>query len=239
MNKPDHDVYAEYFSFRKVGSDFYGDYSIPAYLENVLPTDRNAAILDIGCGFGQTLRALRAEGYVRLCGIDISDEAVSSCTANGLNVTKIESVSSYCRITDKRFDFIIMAHVIEHIEKAGIIETLRAIRTNLLNDGGRLMVITPNAQSSTGCYWAYEDFTHSTIFTAGSLYFVLRCAGFEQVEFIDSLGIAGSHPFVRLMKQFLIPLYKAKIAFWNRVINSSFHRPSPQIYTYELKALAK
>ena len=132
MNKSDHDVYAEYFSFRKVGPDFYSDYAIPEYVRNILPTDRNATILDIGCGFGHMLKVLRAEGFGRLSGIDISDEAVRSCTASGLDVTKIEGITSYCRLTEKRFDFIIMTHVVEHIEKAEIIEALLAIRTNLL-----------------------------------------------------------------------------------------------------------
>jgi hypothetical protein len=68
---------------------------------------------------------------------------------------------------------------------------------------------------------------------------VLKRAGFEHVEFIDPLGMAHSHAVMKMIKRLLIPLYKAKIAFWNRITNSSFHRPSPQIFTYELKALAR
>lgn len=41
----------------------------------------------------------------------------------------------------------------------------------------------PNAQSNTDCYWAYEDFTHYTLFIAGSLLYVLREAGFTNIEF--------------------------------------------------------
>ena len=89
------------------------------------------------------------------------------------------------------------------------------------------------------CYWAYEDFTHTTIFTAGSLYFVLRSAGFEQVKFIDPTGCAGSSTLGRILRRALVCWYRTKIAFWNRVTGSSFHLPSPQIFTFELKALAR
>lgn len=131
-----------------------------------------------------------------------------------------------------------MSHVIEHIPKSEIIETLSAIRRYLLNDGGCFLLMTPNAQSFTGCYWAYEDFTHTTIFTAGSLLFVLKNAGFKQIEFVDPHGTVGSRPLAKALKWIFIPVYKAKIAFWNSITNSSFHRQSPQIYTYELKVLA-
>lgn len=239
MKNNNHDIYNGYFSSRGVGADYYGDYVLPAYLKQILPPEREAAILDIGCGLGQMLHSLRAEGYVDLAGIDVSSEAVSACMTKGLDVIKIESIADYCRTACKQYDFIVMSHVIEHIAKDEIIETLRLIRSRLLRDGGHLVVMTPNAQSHTGCYWAYEDFTHTTIFTAGSLFFVLKSAGFQQVEFIDRFGIVGSNFFVGLVRRALIFAYKAKNAFWNRVTNSSFHRPSPQIFTFEIKAIAR
>lgn len=239
MIKTEYNVYDEYFLFRNVDPDFYADYILPAYLKEELPRDRNSAILDIGCGFGQMLKALKVEGYKNLTGIDISAEAIESCSEQKLNVEKIVSIANYCHNARKKYDFIVMSHVIEHIEKKEIIETLRSIRMQLLNEGGRIMIMTPNAQSNTGCYWAYEDFTHTTIFTAGSLFFVLKCAGFKQVDFIDILGVTGSHPIIKLAKRILVLLYRANFNFWNRVTNSSYHRQSPQIFTFELKALAR
>ncbi|MRR56755.1 MAG: class I SAM-dependent methyltransferase [Deltaproteobacteria bacterium] len=239
MKDKGNDIYAGYFTSRGMGFDSYSGYVLPAYLQQILPSERDAAILDIGCGLGQMLQSLRAEGYTDLAGLDVSGEAVSACTAKGLDVSKIDSLADYCRTAGKQFEFIIMSHVIEHVEKAEIIQTLSLIRSRLLKEGGRLVVITPNAQSHTGCYWAYEDFTHSTIFTAGSLYFVLKCAGFKNIEFIDTFGTAGSSFLGRIIKRVLTVVYKANIAFWNRVTSSSFHRPSPQIFTYEIKVIAR
>ncbi len=132
-----------------------------------------------------------------------------------------------------------MSHVLEHLEKSTIIRTLQSIKQYLLKPEASLVVMVPNAQSNIGCYWAYEDFTHNTIFTAGSLCFVLKSAGFESIEFLDPDGLEASGPIVKWLKRFLLFAYKANSNFWNRVTSSSFHRPSPQIFTYELKALAK
>lgn len=239
LNKTNKDIYDDYFKFRNVTTGYYSEFHLPAYLKKVLPVEREDAILDIGCGLGQMLKALGAIGYGNLSGVDISQSAVASCRAEGLNVDRIESIAEFRPEAGKRFDFIIMSHVIEHIEKPEIVATLRAIKTHLLNEGGQLVIMTPNAQSHTGCYWAYEDFTHSTIFTAGSLYFVLKSAGFEQVDFLDSLGTDGSSVAGRLLKNALISLYRMRLAFWNQVTGSSFHKPSPQIFTFELKALAR
>lgn len=54
----------EYFEARNVESAFYADYKLPAYfrkiIENLKP---NARVLDFGCGFGQTLYALKNQQF--------------------------------------------------------------------------------------------------------------------------------------------------------------------------------
>lgn len=215
------------------------EYKLPEYYKKILPQVKESNILDIGCGFGQILLALKKIGYTNLKGIDIADEAINYCEKKGFNVEKIADLIEFSIKNNERYDFIIMSHVLEHLEKERIIETLVGIKNNLLSENGLLFIAVPNAQSNTGCYWAYEDFTHHTLFTAGSLYFVLKSAGFESVEFLDTDGLEGSILVIKLLKKFLLFLYKANIHFWNRVTNSSFHRPSPQIFTYELKAIAK
>ncbi len=225
-----------YFTLRNVQED---PYVLPRYLNDVLPAKRDARVLDIGCGFGAFLQELSSRGYSDLSGIDISEEAVSACLRKTLNVEKIGSLEDYCKESSSRYDFIVMNHVLEHLQKEEIVETLALIREKLLASGGSFILMVPNAQSNTGCYWAYEDFTHKTLFTAGSLSFVLRLAGFSSVVFLDPDGLAESTHPVRFLRLLLLKIYKMNIWFWNRVTASSFHKPSPQIFTYELKVLAR
>jgi SAM-dependent methyltransferase len=228
-----------YFRNRNINPDYYAKFKLPAYYKEILPQIKESKILDIGCGFGQILLALKKIGYTSLKGIDIDDEAINYCLRKGFNVEKITDLIEFSMKSNERYDFIIMNHVLEHLEKGRIIETLVSIENNLLSTNGLLFIAVPNAQSNTGCYWAYEDFTHHTLFTAGSLYFVLKSAGFESVEFLDPDGVEGSTLVIKLLKKFFLFFYKLNKNFWNIVTNSSFHRPSPQIFTYELKAIAK
>ncbi len=235
-------VYTHYFRYRNVDPKSYRDFRMPRYIRSVLPSMKNAKILDIGCGYGQMLSALKQMGYANLTGMDLSDEAVSFCRANSLDVIKVDSIEQFCLNLKERakgYDFLIMSHVLEHIEKQYIIETLQLIKKHLMNPGSSLLILVPNAQSNTGCYWAYEDFTHETLFTAGSLCFVLKSAGFENVEFLDADGTRESLLLIKIIKKALLSLYKLNLYIWNRVTSSSYHQASPQIFTYELKALAK
>lgn len=233
------DLYRSYFSHRGCDSASYQGCKLPAYFIDIVPRDKDARILDIGCGFGQVLSALKAMGYRNLTGVDLSLEAVAHCQKQGLDVQQIQSLEEYSReIAGRPYDLVIMSHVLEHIEKHKIIPTLRLVRDVFLKEGGRLLVMVPNAQSNTGSYWAYEDFTHHTLFTAGSLAFCLKSAGFEEIDFLDPQGLEGNSFVTRVVKAVLLKVYEMNYAFWNKVTSSSFHQPSLRIFTYELKALA-
>jgi len=219
-----------YFASRGVSPDYYENNRLPAYYEQILPANKHASILDFGCGFGQIMRALQSRGYTNVKGYDIEPAAVNHCRSSGLDV-------SVSQPKNDRFDLIILSHVLEHIDKKQIISQLRTIKS-MLNNGGALFLCVPNAQSNTGCYWAYEDFTHNTLFTAGSLLYVLQQAEFEPIEFIDVDCVSGVSLLKKLAKKILLYMYISNFRFWNKVTNSSFHSPSPQIFSYEIKALA-
>lgn len=225
----------DYFALRDVNPATYDNYQIPRYLHGIL-NDPNASILDFGCGFGQLLIALRERGFNSLEGADISAEALSHLLEHGLKASN-PGDDSFFEQRVASFDYVVLSHVLEHFPKEEIIPLLRRLR-GLLKHTGSLLVMVPNAQSNTGCYWAYEDFTHSTIFTAGALYFVLRAAGFKQVTFLDIDCTAGMGQFKRNVRRLLLMVYRSQIAFWNWVTASSYHRPSPQIFSYEIKACA-
>lgn len=229
--------YRSYFEFRQVNPEVYANFRTPAYITKALGSAKSARILDFGCGFGQLSMSLRSLGYLEVEGLDISPEAIDYCRRNGLRCHSADGNEFY----DSHrhwYDFVIMSHVVEHFPKDEIIPLLMRVKSSL-KPGGAVIVIVPNAQSNTNAYWAYEDFTHHTLFTTGSLYYVLRAAGFVNVEFLDLECLEGLSAPKRLIKKFLLSVYRKNYTFWNRVTSSTVHAPSPVAFSFEVKAIAR
>jgi 2-polyprenyl-3-methyl-5-hydroxy-6-metoxy-1,4-benzoquinol methylase len=226
-----------YFELRNISQSTYDDYNLPLYLKNIL-IKKEARILDFGCGFGQLIIALRQSGFSNVEGADINAAAIESLNARQITVHNLALDTDFYNRNAEKYDFIVMSHVLEHIPKNEIIRLLILVRA-LLIPGGNLIVMVPNAQSNTGCYWAYEDFTHHLLFTAGSLHYILRSAGFSEVAFLDVDCLTESVGIKKILKKFLLLLYKSNHNFWNKVTSSHLHAPSPQIFSYEIKAIAR
>jgi SAM-dependent methyltransferase len=109
---------------------------------------RAATILEAGCGLGYFTYALKRGGYDVL-GIDVSPKAVAQATRAYGELYRTESIESYARITDRRFDAVVMVEVIEHLEDP-INAVEGAIR--LLSPGGSLVLTTPNRT-----YYGYDQ----------------------------------------------------------------------------------
>jgi 2-polyprenyl-3-methyl-5-hydroxy-6-metoxy-1,4-benzoquinol methylase len=229
--------YGSYFEYRQVDPTDYRDFVLPAYLKNSLGRDLNVRILDFGGGFGQVSNALRAVGYRNVELLDISPAALEHSRSIGLTCYD-GNESGFYETHQETYDFVILSHVLEHFPKDDGIAVLSRIRS-VLKQGGGIIVMVPNAQSSTGAYWAYEDFTHYTMFTSGSLYYVLRAAGFSEVVFLDPDCLEGSVWYKKVFRKILLKLYRANYIFWNKVTGSSTHIASPLIFSYEVKALGR
>lgn len=231
-------VYDNYFNLRGVSASVYNDYKLPGYLQQQLPVNANAAILDIGCGYGQMLNAIRNKGYQNLYGIELLPEAAEYCS-NGLklSVTCTADIEAYALSNKGKYDLILMSHVLEHLPKEKVIVSLIAIKS-MLAEGGRFIVMVPNGQAPTHSYWMWEDFTHHTLFTAGSLGYVLKAAGFTQITFLDPYDLTDKTFVKRVFKRLFQGLYALNTKFWNSINSSGYHYASPVIYTWELKALA-
>lgn len=224
-----------YFDARNINPSDYANFSLPPYMRDVLRDAWPSSVLDFGCGFGQMMKSLRDLGVERVVGFDIEPAAISYVRALGFDV--YDGLNSGIDAIGEAFDLIVMSHVLEHIPKSDIVTLLRKLR-ELLKPEGALLVMVPNAQSNTGCYWAYEDFTHSTLFTAGSLFYVLKQAGYSSIQLIDKDCLSGHGVLMRLVRRALLAVYDINRKFWNKVTASSYHRPSPVVYSYEIKMLA-
>jgi 2-polyprenyl-3-methyl-5-hydroxy-6-metoxy-1,4-benzoquinol methylase len=170
-----------------------GSYSIPLHSKSLLedhqlnyhqllPANRDARVLDIGCGTGHFLFWLRELGYLNVLGVDVSEVAVEHCRAHGVeHVELIGNLGSFLESHPAQFDVVTMNDVIEHIPHGDMMNVLASVRESLA-PGGRLIVKTLNMANPGGLYLRYADFTHLVGFTETSLRQVLLAVGFVKVE---------------------------------------------------------
>ena len=155
---------------------------------HLLPTRKDAAILDIGCGYGNFLYFLQGEGYTHTMGIDLNPHQVQVARRLGVrNVHCCEGVE-YLRASAGRFDFISALDVLEHVPKPQVLELLDLVYA-ALRPGGRFLCQVPNLAAFYNPLF-YMDFSHETPFTASSLKQVLQLAQFENVRILPMGPVA-------------------------------------------------
>lgn len=151
-----------------------------------LPEDKTANILDIGCGFGNLLKAFKDIGYTNLEGIDISNEQIIKAKELFPNIRfNYVDLITYLKTSNEKYDLITMFDVVEHLSKDEVLTTFSLI-FNSLKKGGQIIIQTPNAESPWFGAVAFGDFTHEWFYTPGSLEDILKKSGFVNIQFKPS-----------------------------------------------------
>src|SRR5258706_14061911 len=159
---------------------FYGSLLAPIIRE----FDASPRILDVGCGMGILVGALRAKGFRETSGIDISPEQIEIARARGLPCELVDDAHIF-RMAEHQpesFDAIFLMDVLEHVPRSSQLSWLASIH-KLLKRGGRLILSVPNANSTFAMRWRYIDWTHCISFTEESLEFILANARFGKIRF--------------------------------------------------------
>lgn len=102
--------------------------------------DRNAVILDVGCGTGALLAQLRDRGYRQLTGLDIAPPEHMT----GIGFHSVDLDGPLLPVADQSVDLALAVEVIEHMENPGAL--LGAIRRTL-RPSGHFLLTTPNVHS--------------------------------------------------------------------------------------------
>lgn len=148
----------------------------------LLPKDKAAAILDIGCGLGEFLLYAKTRGYTNLTGVDISAHQLAFCRELvGCETVLIDDLSGYLDAHQGQFAAAYLGDVIEHFPKADLFGTLDAIR-RVLRPGGFLLIRTNNAAGLAGTYSRYTSLTHELAFNDRTMKKALDVAGFSRIE---------------------------------------------------------
>lgn len=166
------------------------DYAVRApYLRRLIrtrfPSDRDARILDLGCGSGTLLRCLQEAGYRKLAGVDISpvqvDAVLPGLAGEILRGDLFEVLSD---AESGSIDVLVAFDVIEHLGKSELLKLADEAR-RVLKPGGRWIVHAPNAAGFFGGRVRYADLTHEQAFTRESLEQLLRASGFAEATFYE------------------------------------------------------
>lgn len=99
---------------------------------------KSAQILDVGCGVGENLEALRSQGFEKIVGVDISDEMLAVIKKKGFSGLTPAEVKE----GTQKYDVILMSHVIEHLQYAELQKFMENYFSKL-NSCGKLVVLTP------------------------------------------------------------------------------------------------
>ncbi len=155
-------------------------------LSGLLPSNKQAAILDVGFGGGWFLAACLRLGYTNLSGADfaIANKGhVRTWAPDALTLSEIQSdVGVFLADKPETFEFIHMSHVIEHIPKYSLLWVVDALY-QALKPGGMLMVRTPNMEGPCANSSLYVTLAHEYGFSSGNLASLLDICGFDEIRF--------------------------------------------------------
>jgi SAM-dependent methyltransferase len=107
------------------------------------PAVADPAVLDVGCGDGSALQAMKALGFTRLHGTEIHPSRRSLLERKGIEVV-ITSDITKAGLPQASFDVVRLSHVLEHVNNPS--ETISKC-WELLKSGGKLLLAVPNFDS--------------------------------------------------------------------------------------------
>lgn len=145
------------------------------------PTDKNANILEIGCGYGRYLSVLAKLGYEKTYGVDISEEQIAYAQQH-LGLTNVEQVDAlaFLNANTEQYHIIMLLDVVEHLNVDYAVKLLDRAR-QCLHEGGKLIIQVPNAMAPLSPNY-HGDITHAKLYSTRTMGQLLKMSGFQQFE---------------------------------------------------------
>lgn len=194
--------------------------------------DDASTIIDIGSGDGGFLAVALRLGYKKVIAADFRATQKFQRILESNPRLRAEdfstSISEYFSKTQNLYDVIHFSHVIEHIPKYALLETMDSLCA-ALRPGGLLIVRTPNMESPAAMSSFYVTLAHEYGFTCANLTQLLKITGFNQLDFVD----------VDYFMELHSRLIRAPFKVWQRTKSRLFGVSIGKYYGAELLVLAR
>lgn len=135
-----------------------------------------ATVLDLGCGFGEFIRHVRAG---RRIGIDLNTLGFDRLRGEGIECHQAP-IGEIGFLPGGSIDCVFSSNVLEHLPHKDAVDAVLREARRLLRPGGQIVLMGPNVRLIPGAYWDYWD--HHVAISDRSLAEALGLAGFTVVE---------------------------------------------------------
>lgn len=207
---------------------------LAALIGRHFPRDKQAQILELGCGHGAVIHFARRSGYPDIHGVDRSPDQVALARELGIEgVQEGDALATVLGAPASSLDAVVAVDLIEHYTKRESLGLLEAV-WRALKPGGRLILHTPNAESPFGSRMVFWDITHEQAFTRSSIVQLLSAAGFGSVTCFED--VPAVHGPVSLGRFILWKIIRTGLYFYMAVETGDWK--SPHIFSQNFTVVA-
>jgi O-antigen chain-terminating methyltransferase len=140
-----------------------------------------SGVLDVGCGRGEFLTALKAAG-ISAHGVDANGEMVAVARERGLEAAHADALAHLTSLPDGSLGGISATQVVEHLDPPYLMRLLDAMARKL-QQGAPIVLETINPACWLAFFSSYiRDLTHVRPVHPETLQYLLRASGFERVD---------------------------------------------------------
>jgi SAM-dependent methyltransferase len=171
------------------------------------PTQKEAAILDLGCGHGAIVWAARESGYTNVAGVDASPEQVAAAAELGIaGVQRGDLRDVLHEAAPASLDAIVLFDLLHYFDKNEQMAIGDAV-LRALKPGGRFIVHVPNAEAIFAARMRYWDMLAADAFTRASIAQLFGGCGFARTMCFEDKPVA--HGLKSAVRAALWPLFRA------------------------------
>jgi len=166
--------------------------------------DKDATVLDLGCGYGQFINNIRC---ARKHAMDLNPNA------RGYLAPGVEFLQQDCsqpwELPADTLDVVFTSNFFEHLPSRDLLADTLLEARRCLRPGGRIIAMGPNIKYVGGAYWDFWD--HHIALTERSMTEVLELQGFQVDTVIDrflpyTMVDARPYPAALISLYLMVPL---------------------------------